>query len=589
MRDIHASIEQRLLKRVQAGNDAVRADLWISRPTIPLTEDRFLERQVVPGVSASDVSVAVKHPKADSDASAVFIAYIENGTAKVRKAVYQTHMESHVWVDTGFSEPAEAVSICFDGTMPKGVNGRVEFVTEDDPWVFWVSGGKLYTRKLNGAQTTTLADGNCTSVSAVRSMWSEVGGFDFGVVVFFLLGGYLYYRQYLNGAWADAELVSFGPAGVLWSDIAAFRTWDYRIGVQALSQDGYLYELFTQYMGIGRQNVEHIEINGASRTDRLTGVKYSYAKSDEHIEIVQALNITPYQGIYTLGAPSLLEAYNTKDEENNWGKKVVFVFDKELEYNSVQSSIGSFYFMDSEQDYYFPASIEMDYTGRRAVLTFVDFNNAKGQCTAHYDPGTVVTMLGEVLTPQSYVFTPEGLVPNDVVLPEPVEILALNDIGTEVSIRFSMPLANVPAESAEKFIVTISYPEYSPGGKTSPLICPVIAVEQSDESSDTLILHFQDGMETSIRNAVGEVVVQYIGTTMTGEQGPILGFLKRFTPEGLSPKPNPHDPEHIEIIAASSIGVLTEIKRHSAQAPGEHIQLIGASVFTEKLTHIDDL
>lgn len=588
MRDIHTSIEQRLLKRVQAGDNAVRADLWISRPTIPLTEDRFLERQVVPGVSASDVSVAVEHPKADSDASAVFIAYVENGTAKVKKAMYQTHMESHVWVDTGFSEPAEAVSICFDGTMPKSLGGRVEFVSEDDPWVFWVSGGKLYTRKLNGAQTTTLADGNCTSVSAVRSMWSEIGDFDFGVVVFFLLGGYLYYRQYLNGAWADAELVSFGPAGVLWSDIAAFRTWDYRIGVQALSQDGYLYELFTQYMGIGKQTIEHLEVKSTAKASALIGVSYSSTKTSEHITVYNTINPTPYQGIYTLGAPSLLKAYNTKDEEGDWGKRIVFEFDKELEYSSVQASIGSFYFMDSEQDYYFPASIEMDYTGRRAVLTFVDFNNAKGQCTAHYDPGTVVTMLGEVLTPQSYIFTPEGLVPNDVVLSEPVEILALNDIGTEVSIRFSMPLANVPAESAEKFIVTINYPEYSPGGKTSPLICPVIAVEQSDESSDTLILHFQDGMETSIRNAVGEVTVQYIGTTVTGEQGPILGFLKRFTPEGLSMKPNPHDGEHITIDNVQKATALIKVTYSELPVPGEHLEIENTN-YVALLTHINDL
>lgn len=588
MRDIHTSIEQRLLKRVQAGDNAVRADLWISRPTIPLTEDRFLERQVVPGVSASDVSVAVEHPKADSDASAVFIAYVENGTAKVRKAVYQTHMESHVWVDTGFSEPAEAVSICFDGTMPKSLSGRVEFVSEDDPWVFWVSGGKLYTRKLNGAQTTTLADGNCTSVSSVRSMWSEIGDFDFGVVVFFLLGGYLYYRQYLNGAWADAELVSFGPAGVLWSDIAAFRTWDYRIGVQALSQDGYIYELFTQYMGIGKQNTEHIEVKGAEKSDKLTAIEYSSTQTTEHITISNAENVTPYQGLYTLGTPSLLEVYNIDDETGDWGKKVVFVFDKELEYNSVQSSIGSFYFIDTEQDYYFPAFIEMDHTGRRAILTFVDFNNAKGQCTAHYVPGTVVTMLGETLVAQVYVFTPEGLVPNDIVLPEPVEILALNDIGTEVSIRFSMPLANVPAESAEKFIVTINYPEYSPGGKTSPLICPVIAVKQSDESADTLILYFQDGMETSIRNAVGEVTVQYIGTTVTGEQGPVLGFLKRFIPEGLSMKPNPHDGEHVSILSIEKGATLTRIHYSDAQPSGEHISIVD-SAFTGVLIHIDDL
>ena len=588
MRDLHTSIEQRLLKRVQAGNDSVRADLWISRPTVPLTEERFLERQVLSKYSSTSVSVAVQHKKADSDASAVYLALVEDGEAKVLKAAYQTHMESHAWVDTGFSEPAEAVAICFDGTMPKSVSGRVEFVTEDEPWVFWVSGGKLYTRKLNDAHTETLADGNCSAVSVVRAMWSEVGSFDFGIVAFFLLGGYLYYRQYIDNEWKDAELVSLGPSGALWSDIAAFRTWDYRIGVQALSKEGYVYELFTQYMGIGKQNTEHIEIKGAERADKLTAIEYSNAQTDEHITISNTENITPYQGLYTIGTPSLLEVYNIDNENGDWGKKVVFVFDKELEYNSVQASIGSFYFTDTEGDYYFPASIEMDNTGRRAVLTFVDFNNAKGQCIAHYDPGTVVTMLEEVLTAQTYTFTPEGLVPNDVVLPEPVEIKALNEIGTEVAIRFSMPLVGVPTESAEKFIVTINYPEYSPGGALSPLICPVIAVEKSAESPDTIVLHFQDGMETSIRNAVGEVIVQYIGTAITGEQGPVLGFLKRFIPEGLYMKPNPNDAEHLYVVGVSTYPELIKIEYLTGRSSGEHLTVRDV-LANGRLTHINDI
>ena len=589
MRDIHASIEQRLLKRVQAGNDSVRADLWISRPTVPLTEERFLERQVLSKYSPTSVSVAVQHKKTDSDASAVYLVLIEDGEAKVLKAVYQTHMESHAWVDTGFSELAEAVAICFDGTMPKSVSGRAEFVTEDEPWVFWVSGGKLYTRKLNSAHTETLADGNCSAVSVVRAMWSEVGDFDFGIVAFFLLGGSLYYRQYIDNEWKDAEIVSLGPSGVLWSDIAAFRTWDYRIGVQALSKEGYIYELFTQYMGIGKHSIDSVSFSDLSHSYALTKIRYKTAISaNEAVSLSEVLQGMPYQGLYTLGTASLLEVYNIDDEAGDWGKKVVFVFDKELEYNSVQASIGSFYFTDAEGDYYFPASIDMDHTGRRAILTFVDFNNAKGQCIARYDPGTVVTMLEEVLTEQNYAFTPEGLVPNDVVLPEPVEIKALNEIGTEVSIRFSMPLVNVPAKSAEKFIVTIDYPEYSPGGALSPLICPVIAVDRSAESPDTIVLHFQDGMETSIRNAVGKVAVQYIGTEITGEQGPVLGFLKKFEPIGLSVKPNPANLESVSLSNVECLMSVMKVEYTYGKEMPESVEFSGVE-FIYTLTHINDI
>ena len=39
------------------------------------------------------------------------------------------------------------------------------------------------------------------------------------------------------------------------------RTWDYRLVVQISVTNGEMYELVTQYMGIGKQNVEHIEIS----------------------------------------------------------------------------------------------------------------------------------------------------------------------------------------------------------------------------------------------------------------------------------------------------------------------------------------
>lgn len=106
--------------------------------------------------------------------------------------------------------------------------------------------------------------------------------------------------------------------------------------------------------------------------------------------------------------------------------------------------------------------------------------------------------------------------------------------------------------------------------------------------ANVIILHFDDGMNTSIRNAVGPVSVQYIGTTILGEDGPVLGFKKSFVPEGLYMKPHPHGPEHVEIVSASKTAKLISIDYVSATAPGEHLMIIGASK-TATLTHIDHL
>ena len=106
--------------------------------------------------------------------------------------------------------------------------------------------------------------------------------------------------------------------------------------------------------------------------------------------------------------------------------------------------------------------------------------------------------------------------------------------------------------------------------------------------ANVIILHFADGMHTSIRNAVGPVTVQYIGTTILGEDGPVLGFKKSFIPDGLYMKPNPHDVEHVSIADMSVGGVLTAIRYVDGSSESEHVGVANA-YYTGVLTHVDDI
>ena len=590
MRSVPSYIEERLKKNIQtrANDSAPSASIWLGRPSNPLTNGDFLERETIISGSVTDASIAVCHPRARQVGTDIFVAYVSDGVAKVVMAKNKTKIDYRAWLDMDFEEDATAVSIAFDGTMVKSYGHEMEFVTEKTPWVFWANDGALYAQKLGG-ETIILAEGNCTDVSAIRAAWSQANTFDFGLVVFFILNGTLYYRQLIRNEWTDAEVVSFGPSGVRWSGVSAFRTWDFRVGVQLKSTDGNVYELFTQFMGIGTRNAEHVEIaNMRTKTD-IIRIGYTDVKhATEHVEVADMSVPTAYLGIYELGTPNLLDVYNIDDGYGDWGKKVVLSFDKELNNNTVQASIGSFYFIDENEDYYFPISIKMDKTGRRATLEFVDFNNARGVCVMHYDPGTVVTMLNETLSAQQGMFIPTGLVPNDIVLPEVVEILAENEIGTEVSVRFTEPITDIRDGCYNDFIVTINYPEYSPGGSLSRLVCPVVAVEHSVNDSRTIILRFADGMKSSIRNAVGEVTVQYAGTTLVGEQGLVLGFLEKFIPAGLSMKPNPHDAEHVSVSNMFTERILTRIHYVDCTSEEEHVGVADA-YYVGILTYVDNI
>ena len=224
----------------------------------------FLESSVVAEGNISDCSIAVRHKRFGFESDSIFMAYIQNGVAKLRRSPTFTEMAKHIWTDCDFQQPAEAVSIVFNGTMPKDTRNKYEFITDEQPWVFWINAGAVYGQAPDGT-VHTLATENATGISAVRSMWSDVPSFDFGLVLFMILNGDIYYRQLIKGIWYDAEALpsSAVPEGKTWVAITAQRTWDYRTVIMAKDSEGLLYEIFSQYGGMGSKGGEHLKITAS--------------------------------------------------------------------------------------------------------------------------------------------------------------------------------------------------------------------------------------------------------------------------------------------------------------------------------------
>lgn len=596
MRNLPSNIVNGVQKRIQAKstNSDLSAVMWISRPTVSLTEDRFLEKQEVSSGNFDSVSVAVNRPSKYKGSSAIYMAVIKDGVAKVLSANYKDKMNNHVWVDTGFSEWAEDVSIAFDGTMPKDATGKVQFVTNGSPWVFWVLNGALYTKNLYTDEVIALAERNCTRVSAVRAMWSGVGDFDFGLIVFFILNGVIYYRQLIDGEWTDAEIVTFGPSGVTWVDIAAQRTWDYRVAVQAMSSDGTIYELFTQYMGIGKQTVEHIEIRDINANGELTGIRYTDTKSYEHIEIAAIDAGALYGGLYATGQPSFLSAQNVPvdavDEEGtayqDWGKVVLAALDVHLEPASVASNAAQFTLTDSKGKTFVAAAAEpINANGLTLRLTFADFNAASGACTLTYTPGTVATMYGLTVEAMSVEFTPENLIAPTVSEPKAVEAYSVDAEGTQIAVVFSEEITD--GITADGWTVTM--PEYDmvPGGTLSTVTRTVTAAAVGGDAN-VVLLSFAAGNQTSVQNAAGPITVAYNGATMAGLGGFVQAFELECLIDGLAYKGGQNDMEHIEISGITATGVLKKIEYRDAKSGDEHIE-ISAITATGTLTHVDDI
>ena len=425
MRNVSATLKRKIASRIQAGENAFALSLWVGRPTTPLVDDNFLEKQTI--LSSSNItktSIAVCHPRLMRGATELYVGYIESGIIKIAKTNYVEEMDRHKWIqDIGYYQEADDFCLCFNGEMPKAQNGQVEFKTEQFPWVFWVLDEALYGRKLfDESEPFVLVESGCTKVSAIRAMWSNAGDFDFGLIVFFIVNGKLFYRQLVNGIWYDAEPVSFGPDNVTWSEIVAFRTWDYRIGLQCKDTNGVCYEMFTQFMGIAKQNAEHIALRDANASSEMIKIRYNNVSANENIKFGIATANTPHGGLYSTISPKLLSAENIDDNNGDWGKIIVAVFDNYLIGTQVPDNIAKFSLVDSWGTKYFPSYAELQQDDCTVVLTFTDFNAAYGECKLCYEPGTMQSIANILVEYTEVKFEPRNLNPPKADRPEVLSI-----------------------------------------------------------------------------------------------------------------------------------------------------------------------
>ena len=465
-RTIPAGAAAKFKQRIQAPatNAKPRVDLFIGRPITPMVTNYFFERQIIyHGSSLTKTDVAVEHANKGKQSGRIYIAYIDGGHAYLKSAEWKVRMDNHIWLEEDFDELADDVAIAFDSTLEKLNNGNEEFVTGTAPWLFWCKDGFLYCRMLGDTETVALATANVTAVSAVRATWSELADFDFGLIVFFVIAGALYYRQLIDGVWYDAEQVpdSILSQSLTYTDVSASRTWDYRIVLQAITDDGTVYEAYSQYGGIGTRNQEHIQIENLSAQGATTEVQYMSSQGTENVQVSQ---IRGSAAIHSTLVPSIIRAFNADDGEGNWGKLAVFVFDVDLDAEQVSENEQLFTIRDSLGATYTATSAVLSSDLRTVVLTFADFNAARGSCTATFTGGTITTCAGTLMETVTLGFTPENLVPPAVDPPEPERLWNITSDGTDVHIEFTEPITSFLSTAEEAFSVSIQEYEYLPEG-----------------------------------------------------------------------------------------------------------------------------
>ena len=105
------------------------------------------------------------------------------------------------------------------------------------------------------------------------------------------------------------------------------------------------------------------------------------------------------------------------------------------------------------------------------------------------------------------------------------------------------------------------------------------------DDQNVISIHFPEGNQNSVQNAISEFNVSYNGLTLAGPGGFVEPFDIEVSNDGLIYKGDQHDAEHISV-ALQATGNLTRVYYSSVQET-EHIEVSLSAVGV--LTHIDDI
>lgn len=556
--------------------------LKISRNKTILTDMNLTEKVKVrtgdPG-DITDADVAVQHPRFKGENTKIWCVLIRDGKLGLRWIYDQEDITESKWNVINLGAPtATACAIGFDSEVKENARGYAEFVTSEGyPLVFYVDGdGALKCIILGGAIIEqTLAAENVTDVSVVRGPSSKNGAWDLGLTVFFLMGGVLYYRQLIGGVWYDAEEVDLTIEGETISKIDAFNTWDYRVGVQVLTQSGKLYQIISYTEGIGVRGQEHIEMRTYANVS-LSGIENHIFFNNEHIAMGLSAST---QLIYGLSVVPLSVA-NVEDS-GNWGTTIEILFDYPVHSDGLTAAM--FTLKDSRNLNYVCQNYSISADGYTLTLEFDDFNLAQkwvdNSLTLIYTKPTSGGLMSPATQTDTFAetFTPTNLVAPLINAPA-FSTAQNNTAGTQITVIFTENIKNTDFTSmAQHFSIELQEYSFVPGGSLEITTRSVSSVTKT--GSKALILTLNN---PNISSAIGDVTVIYDGLGgLQGYGGPTEAFSEAYTPSGLTWKGHQNDAEHISLAITTNV-VLKHITYHDTKE-SEHISL----TITPTVTLID--
>lgn len=503
-------------------------------------------------VKSADVAIAHQY-YGRKDANTVWLCYI--GEDDVLKVKYSKDEAPCYWYT--YTIPytiADKCSICFDARI-QSQNSINEFITDEIPWVCYTRNGALYILDLTTGISSIVVPENVVDLDMIRGPITRNDARDYGLIVFFLMENQIYYKQRINRVWYDAEVVNVNTNGT-YEHLAAFRTWDYRTGVQVINSDGELYQFITYPEGLFDMR-EHVEFNDISAITQL---------------------IWGWSAV-----PILVENLNTS---GNWGVVIRVTFD----WPNTESGLSPtmFTLVDSNNINYVCQSCSLSPEGTQLVLRFDDFNLAgrADNVTLTYTKPASGGLISPAVQTNSFAetFVPVNLDPPQID-PPTFSSASNSDAMTIDLVLTEMMLNTDVSDMLSHFTITWQEYDYIPGGALHTETRSLASISKVDDTTLRMVIN-----KPSFTSVIGDITISYDGLGgLRGLGGPASDFEGSFTPTGLIWKGHQNDIEHIEFNDIEANIILTALGYYDTKSSDEHIEFndIEANIVLRPLVYTD--
>lgn len=386
------AIPQSLLEKIKKQNQTIyegaepKMSVAVARARSSIMDATYFTVETIRQKEGlGDIALAIRRMKPYGYPDRIYEIHIDNGIAKTAYREYPDKLKQG-W-KTGFDlEAARSVAIAFDGRWELSNRKVWQPVTDEKPYIFWVTtAGDLYVQLWDKAETKIkLAEGTA-KVSSIRG-WKSTNGVltDQGVVCAYIkTDGKVYYRNFCeqhNGSFMweyEKEITQLMPAI---TNINLFRTNDYRIGIAVEKTNGSITWLITARSWSGMANTpESIAVGLKDFTINVIPIGYHQTHNNEHITVgLTDFYIGCAKPIY----PEIVSITNTKGDTTHLLVKFSHEITQDLEGHE-----DAFMLKDSlNKDYEVLGTAEGE-DKTEMVLTVDNFASAKNDMYLTYDNG----------------------------------------------------------------------------------------------------------------------------------------------------------------------------------------------------------